>query len=105
MPHHGPEYYVKKDIKEWLKKRGAYSFMPVQTGLGASTLDFLVCLDGKFIGLEAKAPGKNATARQKLIIQQIWDAGGRAYVIDDAKQLDEVMLTEREKLLRAASGN
>lgn len=77
-----PEGKVKDEVKKYLTERGAYFFMPVQSGYGAATLDFLVCLNGKFIALETKAPGKKLTARQKIIAEQIADAGGYVIRVD-----------------------
>lgn len=77
------EWAVKQAIKKVLDSySGSYRFMPVPYGLGASTVDFIVCHYGLFIGIEAKAPGEVPTARQELIIKQIQDAGGEAFVID-----------------------
>lgn len=77
------EKQVKDEIKKYLKARGAYFFMPVQFGYGAATLDFLVCLDGKFIGIETKKEGKTeCTARQQNTIYAINKAGGIAFVAD-----------------------
>lgn len=54
--------------------------MPVQTGYGAATVDFLVCYRGRFYGIETKRPGKYLTPRQFLIMQTIRDAGGDAWM-------------------------
>lgn len=78
---------LKKEIKTWLKEQGAYFFLPVQTGYGASSLDFLVCLRGRFYGIECKAIKGKMTPRQGRVIREIKDAGGLAFV---AKTLDEV---------------
>ena len=77
-----PEGKVKKEIKDYLRSKGAYFFMPVQTGYGSPTLDILACVNGKFVGIEVKRPGKGATARQHLIISEIIQAGGIAFVAD-----------------------
>ena len=71
-----PEGRVKAKVKALLKEHGAYFFMPVQTGYGAQTLDFLVCAYGFFIGIETKAPGKHPTANQLRVMNDIQEAGG-----------------------------
>lgn len=76
-----PEGKVKAKLKAALLKDGAYWFMPVQTGLGATTLDFIVCRFGEFHGYECKAPGKKLTPRQELVSRQIRAAGGAAYMV------------------------
>jgi hypothetical protein len=77
-----PEGKVKDEIKKWLRQHDAYFFMPIQTGYGAATLDFLICHRGRFIGLETKAPGKKASPRQLLVMNAIIEAGGEAYCAD-----------------------
>ncbi len=84
-----PEGRVKHEIKAWLKARGAYFFMPVQTGMGAMTLDILACLNGRFIGIEVKRPGGKPTARQVLCINAIKAAGGAAFVATSAADVEQ----------------
>lgn len=82
------ESEVKERVKRHLKKHGAYWFMPVQTGYGASTLDFLVCHGGRFLAIETKRPGKDMTARQMLVAEKIVDAGGHVLVIGNEYYAD-----------------
>lgn len=86
-----PEAKVKQAVKQALAQvRRCYPFWPVQQGLGATTLDCLVCAAGRFIAIETKAPGKKLTPRQRAVGERIAAAGGIVYVIDsveDAKQL------------------
>lgn len=74
-----PEGKIKKEIRDWLRKQGAYVFSPVQMGMGAHTLDILVCLYGKFIAIEVKVPNKTPTRRQEACIAEIQRAGGIAF--------------------------
>ena len=78
----GPEAIVKRKVKAVLKEIGAFQHWPVQSGMGAPILDCIACVDGRYIGIETKAPGKHPTPRQRLIMEQIEQAGGWAYVID-----------------------
>jgi hypothetical protein len=78
-----PERILKDEVREYLKSIGAYFFMPVQTGYGATTLDFLVCVGGEFIGLETKAPGKKPSPRQEMVMRQMEAAGGKTFWSDD----------------------
>jgi hypothetical protein len=78
---HGPEYKVKEKLKDHLRKQGAYWFMPVQTGYGGVTLDFLACFVGEFHAYECKARGKKMTPRQELVARQIKAAGGHVFVV------------------------
>lgn len=88
-----PEGKVKAQVREVLKSWQAYTFMPVQMGFGAATLDFLCCIRGRFVGVETKRPGKiaHATRRQLETIDQIRAAGGLAYVVDSGDMLDDFL--------------
>jgi len=79
-----PESKVKKKVKEVLKNLGAYYVMPVTSGYGNSGVpDFLVCYQGKFIGLECKAGKGKVTALQQRNLDQIDLAGGWSFVINE----------------------
>ena len=79
-----PEAKVKAKIKATLKKHGAYYAMPIGTGYGNSGVpDFLVCLGGEFLGIEAKAGKNKPTALQEKNMREIESAGGRALVVTD----------------------
>lgn len=68
-----------------------YQFWPVPNGIGASSLDCLVCYYGIFIAIEVKADAKKKpTPRQLLTIQQIKDAGGIALVVYDQEGCDNL---------------
>lgn len=87
-----PEYAVKKKVKELLDRFGLdlYYYMPVPTGYGKSTVDFLGCFDGKFFAIETKAPGKKPTLRQQGILTDIRLAGGATFVIIGDDGLSEL---------------
>lgn len=79
-----PEAKVKAKIKAVLKKHGAYYAMPIGTGYGNSGVpDFLVCLGGEFLGIEAKAGKNKPTALQEKNMREIESAGGRTLVVTD----------------------
>lgn len=84
-----PEGYTREPVRKYLKALGAYRFSPVQMGLGAATLDDLVCLGGRFLGIEYKAEGKIPTPRQQLTMTEIRRAGGIAVWGDSAEQIIE----------------
>jgi hypothetical protein len=81
-----PEAKVKVVLRRRLDALGCYTFMPVQTGYGATSLDFLVCWNGRFIAIETKAEGNKPTARQKLVAKAIIAAGGAVLVIDSVEK-------------------
>jgi hypothetical protein len=79
-----PESKVKAKIKTILKANNVYYAMPIGTGYGNSGVpDFLCCVNGHFLGIEAKAGKGTTTALQEKNIQQIKDAGGTAAVINE----------------------
>ncbi len=75
-----PESKVKAEIIFNLKKRGAYYFMPVQTGYGQRTVDILACIGGRFVAIECKAGVNKPTATQQKTLSDIAGAGGVAVV-------------------------
>ena len=76
-----PEAKCKAKLKAWLSERNVYYFMPVQTGYGSATLDFLACVGGQFVAYECKAGGRKLTPRQEFVARQIWAAGGAAFKV------------------------
>jgi hypothetical protein len=79
-----PEKKVKIKVRKCLDELGAYYSMPVTSGYGNSGApDFLVCLDGRFIGIECKANGGKPTPLQEKNLRDIERAGGRSLVIDE----------------------
>jgi Holliday junction resolvase len=79
-----PEVKVKKQIKDLLIKHKAYYFTPVTAGFGSSGVpDFVACIKGRFIGIEAKAGKNKPTALQDKNLAQIMDAGGVSVVVNE----------------------
>lgn len=92
-----PEAKVKKAVRQVLDGLGAYYVMPVTGGYGKQGApDFLVCLNGKFIGIETKAGKGRLTALQEMNLKQIIEAGGVSLVIreDDVKYLPSLLTGE-----------
>ncbi len=97
-----PEGRLKKKVKALLNERGAWSYMPVQNGMGVVGIpDFIVCYKGFLVGIETKAPLKNpttpeqrwkkATPNQQNRLQEIRESGGIAEVVDDVAQVEEML--------------
>lgn len=78
-----PEGKVKDAVKRVLKSNGVYWHMPVQNGMGAPSLDFICCHNGRYVGIETKAGNKKPTPRQALTISQIEAAGGKCFVVNE----------------------
>ena len=89
---HGPEYHIKAKVNKALAALPKmYRFMPVQRGLGAATLDYLICAGGWFISIETKAKGKKLTPRQEQTKAEIEAADGLVFVVDDEESLNYAM--------------
>jgi len=78
-----PEGKVKERVKKILREHGAYYFMPVQAGYGMPGLDFHCCFEGRAFCVEAKAPGKHATPRQQLTIEEMEKSGMRIFIVGE----------------------
>ena len=86
-----PEALVKKQIRKILDAEGVYYAMPMGTGYGNSGVpDFLCCVAGTFMAIEAKAGKGKTTALQDEHIAQIKAAQGVALVINE-KNIDELV--------------
>lgn len=85
-----PEGAIKAKVSALLAKHGCYTFMPVPMGMGARTLDYLVCHYGRFLAIETKAPGKDLTALQKECKRKIEAAGGSVFKVSNADELEEL---------------
>ena len=78
-----PEGKVKARVSQILKHAdNCYYFMPVQTGYGSPTLDYLGSSRGRAFAIETKAPGKKPTVRQLAIIKDMKRAEMKVFVID-----------------------
>lgn len=79
-----PEAKVKAKIKKILKDHGVYYAMPIGTGYGNSGVpDFLCCVNGMFLAIEAKAGKGTTTALQDKHLREIAAAGGQQWVINE----------------------
>ena len=88
-----PEGKVKARIKDYLNTLGVWHFSPPANGFGRSGIpDLVCCFQGRFIGIEVKAPGKrtNTTTMQDREIASINAAGGTALVVDDVAQIKHI---------------
>lgn len=77
-----PEAKVKAKIKAILKDHNVYYAMPIGSGYGNSGVpDFLCCVNGFFVAIEAKAGKGEPTALQLKNLQEINKAGGYTLII------------------------
>ena len=98
---------VKALVKKTLDSHKAWSYAPIQTGMGAHGIpDRIACVPvkitpemvgqtvGLFVGVEAKRPGRRgeknagATGQQINQLREIIDAGGVALLVDGQEDVD-----------------
>lgn len=98
-------------VKEMIRKRldaefpNHWRYMPVSMGMGAHGVpDFICCVDGLFVAIEAKAPGGVPTKRQEEQIWRIKQANGVVAVVWDKASMDRVV-TEIGLLLEGDGGS
>jgi hypothetical protein len=79
-----PESKVKAKIHAILKEHRAYAVNYIG-GISANngTPDILACLNGRFIGIEAKSGTNKPTDLQTFNLKRIDEAGGLALVINE----------------------
>ena len=77
-----PEGRTKAKVRKLLSQySGMYLYMPVPSGYGRTTIDFLGCYRGQFFAIETKAEGKKPTLKQDAELQNIGRAMGATFVI------------------------
>ena len=79
-----PEALVKAKIAKTLQELECWYFMPPANGYGRAGIpDFIGCMNGLLIAIEAKAGKNKPTALQLREIDRIKAAGGYAIVVNE----------------------
>lgn len=88
-----PEGKIKAKINKALKTVGPiFKYMPVPTGFGRATLDYLLCYRRGFVAVEAKKDAASElTPRQMITINELLAAGARVFVVYDQASLEEMI--------------
>src|SRR4051812_39961252 len=76
-----PEGKVKKIVRGILERYGVYYYMPVPTGFGSRTVDFIGCSKGRFFAIETKREGKEPTLAQSITLGRMVASGGKTFVV------------------------
>ena len=103
------ENHVKALVKDWFDARGAWSYAPIQTGMGVHgipdrvgvvpiiiTPEMVGKRIGLFVGIESKRPGRRTeqdrglSKHQKMVMDAINAADGVAIVCDGQEDLDRL---------------
>lgn len=104
------ENHVKTLVKDWFDARGAWSYAPIQNGMGVHGIpDRVGCVPllitqemvgkriGMFVAVECKRPGRRTeqnrgmSKHQQLVVDAIYDAHGRAVVCDGLDDMDRLL--------------
>ena len=80
------EATIQSKIMDYLRSIGGYP-VKVITATVSGNPDIICCLNGKFVAIEVKQPGKRPTQLQQLKMARIRECGGTAFV---ACSVDEV---------------
>jgi len=87
-------YVREKDIESYLRNKvkelGGKAYKWVSPG-NAGVPDRLICINGKIIPVELKAPGKKPTELQMKKHQELNKLGITVYVIDSKEKVDEFL--------------
>jgi hypothetical protein len=88
-----PEGKVKAKVRKiFAEFPSVYTYWPVPSGYGRTSLDIIGCYRGQFFSVETKAAGKKPTLRQYEEISRIGYAMGKSFVIsgEDSPVLEEL---------------
>ena len=58
-----------------------YVWMPVVTGYGKRSLDYICCIQGRFVAIETKATGEWLRPSQRERARDMWKAGAKVFII------------------------
>lgn len=91
-----PESKVKAGVRKIIKSfPNLYYTTPIGTGFGASGApDFILCVNGFFVGIECKAGKNTLTKLQERVQHDIAQAGGYYLLINEDNLHDVQILLE-----------
>jgi hypothetical protein len=102
-----PEGKLVARIKQKIVDAGGRSFKIHGSDEGVQEVgipDLLICLHGRFVGMEVKQPGERLRQRQRLVLHEIFDAGGVAAVVETVGQA-ALLLSKLEKEMTVAEAD
>lgn len=82
-----PETLLIARMRRELERRGAYVIKIHGDRFQTREVDLIVCYRGRFIALEVKIPGEQATPLQLHTLRQIDKAGGAAAVVHSTEAI------------------
>lgn len=100
-----PEAKLTRKIRHVFEKEGARVFKiqaSEESHQEVGIPDTLVCLWGQFVGIEVKQPGGRLRPLQRVVLHEIFKAGGVAAVVETVEQAESLL--SRIKDRRAHEG-
>lgn len=86
------EKTIVKSIREFLRERGCWSAKNHGTPFTPSgRSDIYACCRGRFVALEVKLPGEQATPLQLRELQEMVAAGAVAAVVHSVEEVGDVL--------------
>lgn len=84
---------LRRRVTRWLRGQPDVWFVPVTGGMRQrkGTPDLLLCVAGRFLAVELKAPGKDPTRLQRVTLADIAAAGGCAIVARSLADVQEIV--------------
>lgn len=79
---------ITKILDRWKTVVPMHVWMPVPNGYGKSGLDYHCIVAGHALIIEAKAPGKEPTPRQRDALKGHLEAGATCFIISEQAGLD-----------------
>lgn len=89
-----PEGKLVAKIKHLVSVRGGRCFKIVgseESHQEVGIPDLLICYRGVFIGAEVKQPGAKLRPAQRVVLREIYDAGGVAAVLETVEQAERLL--------------
>lgn len=89
-----PEGKLVKKQKDLIIERGGRPFKIHGSDEGFQEIgipDLLICYRGRFVGIESKMPGGKLRPAQRVVLHEIFKAGGVAAVCETVKEVDEIL--------------
>jgi len=89
-----PEGKLVTKIKAVFEKEGARAFKiqaSEESHQEVGVPDILICLWGQFIGAEVKQPGGKLRPLQRVVLREIYEAGGVAAVLETVEQAEALL--------------
>lgn len=87
-----PEGKVKQRVNAYLNSLGydCFYFMPVQTGYGRPSLDYVGGFKGKAFAIETKSANGSLTPMQQITIERMRRAGIEVFVVAGVDEVEKL---------------